>query len=444
MFLDFEENKKQLKKDNPKSLLVTRKSITEPEVLCENCKKSFKPQTILKHIGHVKACKTFYGPRYDKLKKEQQRKRVDKFLSNLSDKQKRDALKKNRETYAKSSEKQKQKREYAEKTKQKKLDEIQRNKNEEQEKNAGNKTSKEKINMINFVENEAGKKWQCDFCKTFWSSASILKHIGNTKNCKSHYGPRFDDLKKESKRQRQECYRREEGIEKELEQQRKKYASDPKVKERKKKYQDMERNIRQVKEHVICKEKEARNANRTHFDYNEWIHDFFMHFFETFKEMCNQTKDRIITLKKSIDRVYIINEFKIDELAEEANAAADDYNGEYPTIRIEISGVSAKIRTQWSDLKKTIGIRLKEIADQVEESDKGSDWYRSLKRLNEIHVDRMRSMSTWDSHFLNEKFCIICKDRSHRISFDPELAAKNDWYTYYGTSASEKAAIDDP
>ena len=437
MFLDFEENKKQLKKDNPKSLLVTRNSITEPEVLCESCKKSFKPKTILKHIGHVKACKTFYGPRYSELKKEQQRKRVDKFLSNLSGKQKRDALKKNRETYAKSSEKQKQKREHAEKTKQKKLDEIQRNYNEQQEKNAGNKTSKEEINMINFVENEAGKIWQCDFCKTFWPSASILKHIGNTKNCKSHYGPRFDDLKKESKRQRQECYRREEGIEKELEQQRKKYASDPKVKERKKKRQEMERNIRQVKDHVICKEKEARNENRTHFDYNEWIHDFFMHFFETFKEVCNQTKGQIFNLKESMDSVYIINEAKIDELAEEANLSVNDYKGEYPSAEVEISSIQAKIETKWYELKKTIGIRLTEIVDQVEESDKISNWYHSLKKLKDIYVDR-ESMYCMEKYFFEEKFCIICKDRAHRISFDPEQAARNKNYTYYGTSKYEK------
>ena len=446
MLLDFEENTKKLKKHNPKSTLTPRKS--ESELLCEYCKKSFAPEKILKHIGHVKACKTFYGPRFDELKKEQQRKRIEKFNSNLSDKQQQNILKRNRERYAKSSEKKQKKHEYAEKRKQKKLDQIQTKHIEMQEKNG------KKINFFDFVEKNGkeGKEWQCDFCKTFWSPTSILKHIGNVKNCKSHYGSKFDDLKKYHKRQSKQFYRKHEGTEKELEQQRKKYESDPKVKERKKKNyakdkkrqaisekkQEMEWNKTWAKELAISSEKSARDQNKSHFESNEWIHDFFMHFFETFKEMCNQTKERIINLKKSLDRVYIINEFKIDELAEEANAAADDYNGEYPRIRIEISGVSAKIRTQWSDLKKTIGIRLKEIADQVEESDKGSDWYRSLKRLNEIHVDRMRSMSTWDSHFLNEKFCIICKDRSHRISFDPELAAKHDWYTYYGTSASEK------
>ena len=431
MLLDFEENTKKLKKHNPKSTLTPRKS--ESELLCEYCKKSFAPEKILKHIGHVKACKTFYGPRFDELKKEQQRKRIEKFNSNLSDKQQQNILKRNRERYAKSSEKKQKKHEYAEKRKQKKLDQIQTKHIEMQEKNG------KKINFFDFVEKNGkeGKEWQCDFCKTFWPSASILKHIGNTKNCKSHYGPRFDDLKKESKRQRQECYRREEGIEKELEQQRKKYASDPKVKERKKKRQEMERNIRQVKDHVICKEKEARNENRTHFDYNEWIHDFFMHFFETFKEVCNQTKGQIFNLKESMDSVYIINEAKIDELAEEANLSVNDYKGEYPSTEVEISSIQAKIETKWYDLKKTIGIRLTEIVDQVEESDKISNWYHSLKKLKDIYVDR-ESMYCMEKYFFEEKFCIICKDRAHRISFDPEQAARNKNYTYYGTSKYEK------
>ena len=445
--LDFEENNKKLQKHNSKSTLAPRESITESEVLCEYCKKSFAPEKILKHIGHVKACKTFYGPRFDELKKEQQRKRIVKFNpTNLSDKQQQNILKRNRERYAKSSEKKQKKHENAEKRKQKKLDQIQTKQIEEQEKNG------EKINLFDFVEDETGKEWQCDFCKTFWPPASILKHIGNVKNCKSHYGSKFDDLKKDHKRQSKQFYRKKEGTEKELEQQRKNYESDPKVKERKKKNyakdkkrqtilekkQEMEWNKTWAKELAISSEKSARDLNKTHFESNEWIHDFFMHFFETFKEVCNQTKERIITLKKSLDRVYIINEFKIDELADKANVAADDYNGEYPRITIEISAVNAKLRTQRHDQKKTIEIKLKEIADQVEESDKGSDWYRSLKRLNEIYVDRKRSMRPLDSHFLNEKFCIICKDRSHRISFDPE----HDWYTYYGTSASEKKYMD--
>ena len=187
-----------------------------------------------------------------------------------------------------------------------------------------------------------------------------------------------------------------------------------------------------------------------HFDSNEWIHDFFMHFFETFKEVCNQTKGQIINLKESMDRVYIINEFKIDEFAEEANVSVDDYNGEYLRIEKDISLIKTKIKTKWYDLEKTIGIRLREIVEKVEEPDKISDWYRSLKKLKEIYVDcsdelkaeisRGKTMNM-EKYFFKEKFCIICKDKAHRISFDPELPAKNKYYTYYGTSLPEKGGF---
>merc|ERR1712008_408667 len=132
--------------------------------------------------------------------KEQQRKRDKKFNSNLSDQQKKNILKRNRERYAKSSEK--QKHENAEKIRQKKLDQIQTNKPAEK-RMLKIRTLEKTHNLFDFVEHvdETGKQWQCDCCKTFWPSASILKHIGNVKNCKSHYGPIFDDLKKDHKRQ---------------------------------------------------------------------------------------------------------------------------------------------------------------------------------------------------------------------------------------------------
>ena len=77
-------------------------------------------------------------------------------------------------------------------------------------------------------------------------------------------------------------YREDVGTEKELEQKRKKYASDPKVKERKKKYyyekyrkpremekrkRDLEEGARRAKESVIYHEKSLRSENKTF----QWI-----------------------------------------------------------------------------------------------------------------------------------------------------------------------------
>ena len=110
--------------------MAPEKSIAESEVLCEYCKKSFEPNKILKHIGHVKACKSFYGPRYDELKKEQQRKKVEKFRSKLSIKQNRDALVRKREMYAKNSEyREKQVRENAKRRKKRPLTILRKTKN---------------------------------------------------------------------------------------------------------------------------------------------------------------------------------------------------------------------------------------------------------------------------------------------------------------------------
>ena len=109
--------------------MAPEKSIAESEVLCEYCKKSFEPNKILKHIGHVKACKSFYGPRFEDLKKEQQRKKVEKFRSKLSIEQHWDALVRKRELYAKNSEyREKQVRENAKRRKKKALDQIEKNK----------------------------------------------------------------------------------------------------------------------------------------------------------------------------------------------------------------------------------------------------------------------------------------------------------------------------
>ena len=42
---------------------------SDEEESCENCKKRYPKSSILKHIGKNKECKTFYGPRFNEMKK---------------------------------------------------------------------------------------------------------------------------------------------------------------------------------------------------------------------------------------------------------------------------------------------------------------------------------------------------------------------------------------
>ena len=103
-------------------------------------------------------------------------------------------------------------------------------------------------------------------------------------------------------------YREEVGTEKELEQQRKKYASDPKVKERKKKYydenqkkpkemerrkRDLEEGARRAKSSVFHHADSLRNANKSF----QWITDCFQHFFETFSDVENKQRSRFLIWK---------------------------------------------------------------------------------------------------------------------------------------------------
>ena len=80
------------------------------EVFCENpkceSKKSFWPNTILKHIGGSKKCKAFYGPRFTEMKKQQNREKMQKSRKKKGIKRE---LKSQRDSYAKNPAKRKRK-----------------------------------------------------------------------------------------------------------------------------------------------------------------------------------------------------------------------------------------------------------------------------------------------------------------------------------------------
>ena len=75
---------------------------------------------------------------------------------------------------------------------------------------------------------------------------------------------------------------------------------------------------------------------------------------------------------------------------------------------------------EWSGMKKSTMERFQEIICQVEEPLKQTDWYKSLDKINNMYVnyDKKEHDFEMDIYFLEQKVCIICKDRAHRISFD--------------------------
>ena len=67
---------------------------------CDCCKKIFDKKAILRHIGQSKKCKAFYGPRFKDMKTKQASERKENYRSNLSSKEHKRVLKRNRKIYA--------------------------------------------------------------------------------------------------------------------------------------------------------------------------------------------------------------------------------------------------------------------------------------------------------------------------------------------------------
>ena len=57
--------------------------------------------------------------------------------------------------------------------------------------------------------------WSCEYCKKSFEPGSFLKHVGKSKDCKFFYGTRFDDMKRDHRRQRKRLQRKAEKEEKE-------------------------------------------------------------------------------------------------------------------------------------------------------------------------------------------------------------------------------------
>ena len=70
---------------------------------------------------------------------------------------------------------------------------------------------KEKSSSSQLEENSADHtetpETQCECCKKSFAKAKILKYIRNSQICKSHYGSRFTELKKQHKTERTRKYR---------------------------------------------------------------------------------------------------------------------------------------------------------------------------------------------------------------------------------------------
>ena len=54
------------------------------------------------------------------------------------------------------------------------------------------------------LNDEANEEETCEFCNLTKPKTQILKHIGQTKACKAHYGPRFKGMKAQNEKEQKQ------------------------------------------------------------------------------------------------------------------------------------------------------------------------------------------------------------------------------------------------
>ena len=200
-------------------------------ISCKFCKRQFLKKSLLRHISRNKSCKAFYGQEFKDMKK-----------INISNRKKQTY----KEKMAKEAEE--RKRLFQEKQK---MTQISKEKLKDT-----TMVPKEKLNQKELDTSNESDEVSCEFCKGTFISSTILKHIAMNKSCKSHYGPKFDEMKKENNRMRMQLYRQRIGSSKEIEL----YASDPRKKEKKKQYYIL--NQKKIKDYEKKKYNEVLEQKR--------------------------------------------------------------------------------------------------------------------------------------------------------------------------------------
>ena len=431
------------------------------ESTCDFCNKSVLEKNLLRHIGKNSACKTFYGSRFKEMKKEQERVRKAKNRQKISQKDQKKALKKQREKYAKDLELQKKKQQWhkiwkdrQEKEKQEQVSKRFEESTVIENSEESNEGTEENI-LLRSTEN-LKKVFEeaivfCQFCKKQCEPNTILKHIGNVKNCKSFYGEQFEVFKKEQKRLALKSYQ--------LAKERENYASKPELREKKKNaskksYLDLKekKKVQKKEEHqkfllesgkekLSYDENKCRDINHKARKRLSWLNSTFNHFFETFPQINEQPKNKLLSLENNIQKLHQKIENDIDELKQKVNDKMAEWQKQGCTYKQEglfenafkknlarpMSGYvmysDEWVQKDWEKLERNIGQELNAILEKIEGPYRNADWFYILEKIHEayqekfpgrllvFHYPRIK-IETWntgyDKPYYPSKTCIVC------------------------------------
>ena len=166
---------------------------------------------------------------------------------------------------------------------------------------------------------------------------------------------------------------------------------------------------------VVRFEAQYRKNNDLKYKGFQWIFDFLQHFYETFKFLCKVTKNKLIELMDKIEKHYKEIESEIDSMVTNAKDGAGPYDGEPAPNHFKIEkyfqrdGVCVENihEKNWSDLRKTIEIKMDQILRKIEDQHKRKDWYLRLEQITNVYKKTMAPGWFEGKYFLSGKTYII-------------------------------------
>ena len=166
---------------------------------------------------------------------------------------------------------------------------------------------------------------------------------------------------------------------------------------------------------------------------NKWLFKCFHHFFETYDDIDLQTKEKIQALLSSIKEQSSDIEQKIDLYANDTKekiltAKSDGLTPtEFQKVLTKSHAINEYfddkegISAEWKEFYKDFYTKLDEVLNQVIQTSRETNWYKSLSKIQRICKKREDLGRIHDYYCLKERFCIVCNKKSHRIDYDEEL-----------------------
>ena len=243
---------------------------------------------------------------------------------------------------------------------------------------------------------------------------SISGHLSSStlkKECKAFYGTDFERLLKEKNNLRQAA----------------KYASDPDVRKRqkessKKAYKRLKKKqaVQKEKQKIENEEKDtkirfeykksiAKNLNALYRKKLQWVIDCFDHFLETFPQVEEEVRSKMINIGNGIQEKYEKMKMEIDEILEKVEKS------ENVLKRQEIVDYFCKgrkeqehIQHDWNNFEWwNVGKKINDILENIQLSKNNKDWFIKVQEIQMMYEKNHCEMVNRQKYY-SKKVCIIC------------------------------------